>query len=154
MTAKNTEEQFWDLVEPTGFCWYWTGPVTDEGYGHFSLSAATSVLVHRTSYELLVGPIPAGLQLDHLCFSRNCVNPDHLEPITASEHSLRSNKWRMQRRSCVNGHARTKGNVLPMGQYYRCRQCVLVRTHRSRGVTCSYERFCKAASHLDREEKR
>ena len=149
MSRPNTVERFWSKVSPSGFCWYWEGFLTDEGYGHFPLMSASSVLVHRTAYELLIGPIPKGMQLDHLCRTRNCVNPDHLEPITPSEHSLRSQRWRMNRSKCVNGHPRVPSNRL---KHDRCRQCILVRTHQLRGKECAYDTFCAAPSHAYRDE--
>lgn len=150
MSRANTDADFWARVTPTGFCWEFNGSLTHEGYGHFYMKSASSVLVHRIAYELLVGEIPAGMQLDHLCRTRNCVNPDHLEPLAPGEHSLRSARWRMIRETCVNGHPRTEDNLLSLsGEYYRCRQCVLVRTHAKRGKACSYDEFCGARSHSE-----
>ena len=146
MNRRNTEDDFWALVTPTGFCWEFGGYLTGDGYGIFAL-AGRSRGAHRIAYELLVGAIPPGSQLDHLCRTRNCVNPDHVEVISPTEHSLRSNRRRMERALCVNGHERTACNRLDMGKYYRCRQCVLVRTHQKRGKTCAYDMFCDAASH-------
>lgn len=145
----HSEGDFWKTVTPTGFCWEFDGRLTDEGYGHFSLARVTkTVLAHRISYQLLIGAIPEGAHLDHLCGVRNCVNPDHLEPVHPGEHTLRSMKHRMERETCVNGHPRDDDNMLTCGdRYYRCRQCVLVRTHKNRGRACRYDAFCGAPSH-------
>lgn len=78
-------------VEPTGFCWLWTGPVNNCGYGQTAFRGRTWV-AHRIIYTLLVGEIPKGLQLDHLCHVRLCVNPDHLEPVTKAENMRRAAK--------------------------------------------------------------
>lgn len=81
-------ERFWRRVqEQEGGCWLWVGTV-DRGYGLLSVDGKT-VRAHRYSYETLVGPIPDGLQIDHLCRNRGCVNPAHLEPVTQVENIRR-----------------------------------------------------------------
>jgi hypothetical protein len=82
-------------VEPTGFCWLWTGGMNNCGYGQVTFRGRTHS-AHRVVWELLIGPIAKGLQLDHLCHVRSCVNPDHLEPVTKSENMRRAgirNGW-------------------------------------------------------------
>lgn len=74
-------------VQPNG-CWTWTGKLTREGYANVSWQGVNTG--HRIAYTLFVGPIPAGLALDHLCRTRACVRPDHLEPVTYKENSNRS----------------------------------------------------------------
>lgn len=69
-------------------CIEWTGHLAGGGYGRFWFEGKNA-LAHRWIYERCVGPIPDGLQLDHLCRVRHCVNPDHLEPVTASENVRR-----------------------------------------------------------------
>ena len=89
-----TPEQIWRAyVVPTGFCWYWTGQ-TNGRYGHLRAgrSDRTRIYAHRWAYEQLVGPIPAGLEIDHLCFNVLCVNPDHLEPVTTEENIERQKR--------------------------------------------------------------
>lgn len=78
-------ERFWAKVErdPSG-CWLWTASLADGGYGHFGRWKA-----HRYAYETLVEPVPHGLDLDHLCRVRHCVNPSHLEPVTRAENLRR-----------------------------------------------------------------
>lgn len=76
-------------VDQTTGCWLFIGGQTGDGYGRFSVNGRLEV-PHRTAYEMFVGEIPAGLQLDHLCRTRHCVNPDHLEPVTPSENIRRS----------------------------------------------------------------
>ena len=64
-------------------CWLWTGALNRWGYGHVSKGrGGGAVRVHKAMYELDVGPVPAGLDLDHLCRTRRCCNPYHLEPVT------------------------------------------------------------------------
>lgn len=80
----------WTINPDTG-CWEWTGSIgrtPNSGYGKVRWDGR-SQRAHRVIYELLVGKIPEGLQLDHLCRVRHCVNPDHLEPVTQRENILR-----------------------------------------------------------------
>ena len=79
--------RFWAKVDKTETCWLWTGGQS-AGYGRFGFKGRPNLGAHRFAYELLVGPIPPGLDLDHLCRVRNCVNPDHLEPVTRRENLL------------------------------------------------------------------
>jgi hypothetical protein len=83
--ARPADERFWPKVEKTGTCWLWGGARDRGGYGVFENQKA-----HRVSYVLSGGTIPEGLQLDHLCFVRHCVNPEHLEPVTAKENTRRA----------------------------------------------------------------
>jgi hypothetical protein len=73
-------------------CWNWTGALTSnlpgKGYGRIQVGPKLK-LTHRVAYEALVGPIPEGLDLDHLCRNRKCCNPAHLEPVTRRENLLR-----------------------------------------------------------------
>lgn len=97
-------DRFWskvDQADPSG-CWLWLGGVNRFGYGRFAATSADLVLAHRYAYELVVGPIPAGLTLDHLCERPPCVRPDHLEPVTNSENLRR----RHARRRLLNGATR------------------------------------------------
>lgn len=75
----------------TGGCWVWTAYRNDAGYGIFRVGQRNQK-AHRVSYELHVGPIPDGLQLDHLCRNRGCVNPAHLEPVTSKVNTERGDR--------------------------------------------------------------
>lgn len=79
-----------DRIDADGSCWIWTGAITAHGYGTVGIDGRTRP-VHRVVYEALTGEaIPDGLDLDHLCRVRSCVNPDHLEPVSRSENVRRS----------------------------------------------------------------
>lgn len=114
------EERFWRFVEkrPDG-CWFWTGSRNAKGYGRINVDGQ-AVFAYRLAYELFVGPVPAGLTLDHLCQNEPCVNPAHLEAVTQQDNMLRLHG---QRESCRRGHpldgvARSGGR---MKRY--CRTC-------------------------------
>ncbi len=81
-------QRFWPRVEFTKTCWLWSGPTDKDGYGRFSISMRPHY-AHRWAYEFCVGPIPKGLEIDHLCRITNCVLPDHLEAVTHRENMLR-----------------------------------------------------------------
>jgi hypothetical protein len=84
-------------------CWPWIGSVDPDGYGLFT-HGGRMYRAHRLVYELEVGEIPAGLQLDHLCRVPGCVNPNHLEPVTAAENTRRSPIHFGSQTHCKNGH--------------------------------------------------
>jgi HNH endonuclease len=118
---------------PSG-CWLWTA-ATNNGYALlWDNERQKLVKAHRVAYELFIGAIPDGLELDHLCRVRHCVNPEHLEPVTRSENMLRSPLIRRER--CSKGHPLTEGNVIYKkdGKRDRCRTCAAayMRGYRAR----------------------
>lgn len=116
---------------PESECWEWTGKQYPNGYGqHRPNRRLKAFMAHRVVYELLVGPIPQGLDLDHLCRNRLCVNPEHLEPVTRSVNIRRGvaganrTAWAATRRFCAHGHRRSLENTYrrkPSG--WGCRVC-------------------------------
>lgn len=88
---KSTKERFENLYlpEPNTGCWLWIGGTISTGYGSFSINSI-AVAAHRISYELHKGAIPVGLQIDHLCKVKMCVNPDHLEAVSRKENMRRA----------------------------------------------------------------
>ena len=112
-------------------CWPWTAGKISSGYGAFHPGHGKTVLAHRFSYELTVGPIPDGLVIDHTCRNRDCVNPSHLEPVTNEENLRRGAGYALRngmRSSCKNGHQYTQENTYtdPRGGI-RCRECARIR---------------------------
>lgn len=101
-------------VDPNTGCWLWAAFTDPKGYGIFKLSRQRkNAYAHRFSYEHLIGSIPKGLQLDHLCRVRRCVNPDHLEPVTSRENTLRGETipaYFASRDSCIKGHPYVEGS--------------------------------------------
>lgn len=131
-SAVDRAEFFTDRNGPTmsGMdtpCWLWTSGHYPAGYGAFWLEGRT-VLVHRWWYEQLIGPIPEGLELDHLCINRGCCNPAHLEPVTHAENLLRSPTApatiNARKTHCIHGHAYDEANtrITSKGQR-QCRAC-------------------------------
>ena len=125
-------ERFWPKVDASGDCWEWKGAINTGGYGTFYASSQrASYPAHRMAIELLVGPIPDGLVVDHLCRNTSCVNPDHLEAVTHQENIRRgrTGKYWSERTHCANGHTFDESNtawaIHPTqgGPYRRCRAC-------------------------------
>lgn len=114
-------ESFLARVEKTEGCWIWQGTVMANGYG-----TGTGGLAHRWAWELFRGPIPEGLQIDHLCRVTRCVNPDHLEPVTAKVNNARSESPSAiagRRSHCAEGHEYTEENTYMYRGKRRCRTC-------------------------------
>lgn len=114
-------------------CWEWDGAHTSGGYGETWIDNHV-VYAHRVSYLRAVGPIPEGLELDHLCGNRGCVNPEHLEAVTHAENMRRGATGGPPPKSeCVNGHPFTDENVYVNAKGRReCRRCRTLAAYRYR----------------------
>lgn len=116
-------ERMWRHIErqPDG-CWQWTGAVRSNGYGIVSITRSSVASTHRTMYELIVEPIPDGLQLDHLCRNRACCNPAHLEPVTPLVN-VRRGRGNVIKTHCPQGHPYEGENLYEYGGRRYCRAC-------------------------------
>lgn len=110
-------------------CWLWTGPLQPNGYAMMGIGRARRY-VHRLAYSEWVGPIPAGLDMDHLCRVRKCCNPEHLQPVSRAENIRRGEgpailaKINGAKTMCTNGHEFTEENtILRRGGGRKCRAC-------------------------------
>lgn len=140
--AQDPVDKFWDkiLPEPNSGCWLWIGKINSKGYGRhqFGGRQGKEVQAHRFSYELNCASIPDGLDLDHLCRVRCCVNPTHLEPVTRQVNISRSDligKWKRTRPThCKWGHEFTPQNTwVDKHNYWHCRKCH-AKTERMRRI--------------------
>ena len=119
-----TVERILDLCDISD-CWRWQGQHNKNGYGAISIGR-TFPFVHRVIWEELVGPIPEGLEIDHLCKVRDCVNPDHLEPVTHLENVRRSygiGGWNRNKTHCPRGHEYSEMNTYRNRGWRTCRSC-------------------------------
>jgi hypothetical protein len=123
-------ERIWRHTDRSGSCWVWTGARSPSGYGRITVGGRNAY-AHRVAYEMIVGPIPAGLQIDHLCRNRCCCKPAHLQPVTALVNNRRG-ATNAAVTHCPAGHEYS-GDDLRMwldsdGYKHRvCRTCVIQR---------------------------
>ena len=138
---KHTEaikrERFARIVK-AGECWTWQGRLNKSGYGRVGVGTGRDMPVHRWVYEQLCGPIPTGMELDHLCRNRACVAPNHLEPVTRQENARRAREA-MERGAhkdvCKYGHAMIPENLVVRksrlgADAHECRKCIRDRNSR------------------------
>ncbi len=141
MTARNTIEKILAAhVRKTEGCWEWIGYDGPNGYGRVKL-VGRNILAHRAVYEALVGTIPEGAELDHLCRNRRCVNPAHLEPVTRRVNVLRGvapAAVNAKKTHCIRGHEytpeNTRAGINRAGHPTRaCRTCIRTVLNPRRG---------------------
>jgi phage terminase large subunit-like protein len=127
-SLPTNEARFWAYAQPNRYgCWAWTGSINPLGYGSLRLIEKRNKAAHLFAYELLIGPVPDGLVLDHLCQNRACCNPHHLEPVTRWENTRRGRNHiaaNARKTHCMRGHALSGENVRVGARGRRsCRQC-------------------------------
>jgi hypothetical protein len=125
MGRKTLDERFWAKVHKTDSCWVWQGGTTPAGYGLIYAPQGSSRLkaAHRVAYELEIGPIPQGMEIDHICRRRNCVNPDHLRTATRSQNLQNTSRY-------VNSKSGHRGVVWDR----HCNRWVARVKHRGRSI--------------------
>jgi len=100
------------IVKHDNGCWEWTGALTTRGYGEIRCPDRRSPrAVHRLMYEMVIGRVPEGLVLDHLCRNRRCANPDHLEPVTNLVNIRRGTHSNAIKTHCAKGHHYDRENT-------------------------------------------
>lgn len=113
-------------------CWIWNSGLDAHGYGQINCPTENGkrhppLKAHRVIYELLKEPIPVGLEIDHLCRNRRCVNPDHMEPVTRAENVMRGEGLpakNARKTECHRGHLYTEENTYIRSNGWRvCRAC-------------------------------
>lgn len=125
------EQRFWAKIEPAGVeeCWNWTSVLTYAGYGQITIPGHRVARAHRVAFELLICEIPEGLQLDHLCRNRRCVNPWHLEPVNGRVNTMRGTSFaavNAAKTHCDNGHPFDEANT----RWYKTKRGAPARTCR------------------------
>jgi hypothetical protein len=124
-----------DKTDPSG-CWLWTRSHRGGGGYAYVRQAGKRTSVHRLVYEGLVGPIPKGKALHHLCEVKHCANPDHLRPVTRSEHSLVHGQswplWQLEKTHCPQGHPYDEANTYRNRGGRYCRTCHNLRGNNAR----------------------
>ena len=131
LVGHPAEARFWQKVEKSADCWNWIGVKNSGGYGQLQVKGRM-VYAHRYAYELLTGPIPSGLTIDHLCRNRACVYPAHMEPVSRGGNVLRGEAptaYNARKTHCKHGHPFNAANT-----YFRldrkgrmCRECKRMR---------------------------
>jgi len=119
---------------PASGCWVWHGALKSNGYGYV-FAGGRDQNAHRVAYQWFVGPIPEGLELDHLCRNRGCVNPSHLEPVTRWENIKRGameearQRRTTERLTCSKGHPWNEQNTYVHAKTgaRHCRECHRLR---------------------------
>jgi len=139
--SRSLAERFWPKVAKADVgCWDWLASTNWDGYGYIR-NPSGSDRAHVVAYELMVGPVPEGLHLDHLCCNRGCVRPDHLEPVTHQENVHRGRVGAVNRaRGLAQTHCKYGHPFNEVNTYARkdregsrmCRACDRERHRRKR----------------------
>lgn len=140
--AEKIATRFWGKVDKSAGilgCWQWTGYIAPNGYGQFiahtdeKSQVRRTLWAHRAAFVMVRGVVGDGLYLDHLCRNRSCVNPAHLEPVSARENLLRGKTLASQnarKTECHRGHPLSGENLYVSGRSRMCRVCRAEATRR------------------------
>lgn len=144
---------------PESGCWIWTGAL-DKGYGAINWNGSRRC-AHRVLYEILRGPIPNGYECHHLCGNRSCINPNHIELVTRSEHmQLDGRGLKLIKNAAAKNHAKThckrghkytdKTMFIPLGGWRTCRVCMNQATKEKRRTDPTYRERINTQERLRR----
>lgn len=122
--TESRDRRFWKRINKTNTCWLWMGSHTVAGYG-IVMRKGRIIYAHRVSYEMVNGPIPKGLEIDHMCNTPVCVNPAHLRAVTHRENIMRSNPggFNAAKKHCPKGHEYSPENTYVYKGRRNCRAC-------------------------------
>jgi hypothetical protein len=146
------ENRFWSKIDRAGSCWVWTGTLHKCGYGVLVVTRK-AVLAHVFAFRMLIGAVPPGLQIDHLCRNRRCVNPAHMEAVTQAENIRRGigpSAIFARATHCIAGHEFIQANTyrVKTARGNNARRCRACHARRSREAQ-QRQRETKDRAHLD-----
>lgn len=141
--AQDLKERLLASIDTTTGCWLWTKSIRPDGYVEIRIGSRRdgtrkSIKLHRIAYEVFIGPIPLGFEIDHLCGVRHCINPSHLEAVTPRVNTLRSTNP-----SAINARKQVcpkcNGDYRKYSYARRCLACERKRYHLKKAERCSDE---------------
>ncbi|MCA1844613.1 MAG: HNH endonuclease [Actinobacteria bacterium] len=122
-------ERTWNKFLVDDGCWLWTASIDADGYGRLGKGSDPTqpTKAHVVLWNALRGPVPEGMELDHLCQVKHCVNPAHLEPTTHLVNCQRRPQYQSEKTHCPQGHPYDEENTYDNQGRRHCRACMKVR---------------------------